>query len=230
MNMDEFLSTIYGSNITILSDKQKIQYEKDKKFLIKYFAQVKQNIERFGDAKDYNRPEQEYYRTILDMTKASYDPATIISNWVSETSELLGENSFVTSNLDEFIRLNEDIIEKEEQYGDTPKLTKMCSKEDVLRITTSYLRQIDPSMELPLQFKELLESGRIQFVSGDKKSEYDEYNDLIYYNFDGTLETANKLVHEFIHRVHYKNGSPHNNRFEISMFKEYPSIYYKMEL
>ncbi len=229
MSSEEILIKIYGSNTEELSAEQKIQYEKDKKFLARYLDKVQRKIESFsnGNASKYNITEKEYYREILVMTKDDYDPETIITKWVSSTSKLLSENSFVASNLDEFIKIAEENDRKEKECSTVSQLTRECSKQDVLMITSRYLKQIDPTMQLFNEFINLLQDGRIQFETDDRKSYYDNRNDIIHYNFDGTIETANTLIHEFIHRVHFKHGMPNNDRSEYSMFQEYPSIYYE---
>lgn len=221
MSSEEILIKIYGSNTEELSAEQKIQYEKDKKFLARYLDKVQRKIESFsnGNASKYNITEKEYYREILVMTKDDYDPETIITKWVSSTSKLLSENSFVASNLDEFIKIAEENDRKEKECSTVSQLTRECSKQDVLMITSRYLKQIDPTMQLFNEFINLLQDGRIQFETADRKSYYDDRNDIIHYNFDGTIETANTLIHEFIHRVHFKHGMPNNDRSEYSMFQ-----------
>ena len=97
----------------------------------------------------------------------------------------------------------------------------------VVKLTQELLMQTDPSGELLNEFNKLIGEGKIIIHSpqDDAKSVYKD--GCVNFTFDGTVNTAHTLVHEFMHYYIDIKSSPTNNRGEHTLLNEYISIYYE---
>ena len=232
MTAEEFLRVLWNKTIDELTDEEREQYESDKEFINKNMALIEEiHKTRYNSIKDlskFNISQSEFYRILLNSIKEEYDPFTIITEWVKSTANLLKDDTFVVNRLNEFSRLIEENDKLQKQNSNVPDVTRTCNITDVFSLTEGFLAKIDPSEKLLSEFKVFKSSGRIKVTFSDsEKTYYDVIEDIIHYNFNGTLNSASKLVHEFMHRLHNLYGHPSNDRFKHSLFIEYPSIFYE---
>lgn len=225
-SIDEYLRIIYP-NLEQLSQEEKLKFEKDKAFLLAYLKEFEEFYKRFENARA-KMGDQKFFSIALQLCKEDYDKETIIAHYIDGMDELLGNNSYITQNYDEFMGL----MNYERQQGksllgvESDKTPIGIDK--VFELTEEFLNQIDPSGEMAKELRNMMEQGRIRFLFPDGKNNKSNYDKgIINYAFDGTLETANGLVHEFMHHWTKIKADLNDGRVDHTMFNEFESIYYE---
>lgn len=224
--IEEILKILYP-NIEQLSEKEKLQFEKDKAFLLAYPEEFEKEYNRFIDRKDHFG-ERDFTRLVLGMCKEQYDRETVIANYIDGMMEILEDNSYITQNFDEFMGFMRYERAQEESMKEVQVDKTKIELAKVFELTEEFLGQIDPSGEMIAEFKKLRAEDKIKYVFPDekrKKSNYD--HGIINYAFTGTLESASDLVHEFMHHYASIKGTPDESRYDHTMFNEFESIYYE---
>lgn len=225
-SVEEYLKILYP-NIDSLNEEEQKKFNKDKNFLLEFFFifDIEYNlyldqINSFG--------EYEYTNTILQMCKDKLDNETIIINYVQLMFEMLNENSYISNNFESFMDLIRFEREQEEQLKNQPLDKTSIDLEKVFSLTEEFLTQIDDSQELVTEFRKLQNEVKIVVLQPKNKQKHSVYKDgIINYVFDGTVNTAYELLHEFMHHWTEIKAHPSYNREEHSMFLEFESIYYE---
>ena len=224
--IEEYLRIIYP-NLEQLSEEEKLQFEKDKAFLLECFEGFEDEYNKYIKRKE-EFGEQSYTETILKMSKEKYDRETIIKDYVNGMLEVLGENSYITQNYDEFMNLMRVERHQEEAMKEVEMDRTPIEIGKVFELTEEFLSQIDPSGEMIAEFRKLRSEGKIKYLFPDEQEKKSKYNrGEINFAFTGTIESACDLTHEFIHHWIEIKAHPNNNRVEHTMFNEFESIYYE---
>ena len=225
-SVDDYLLILYP-NYEQLSDSEKKQYEKDRVFLSQFLPQFEDEYEVHISLKE-EWGEFKYLKAILDVCKEQYDKETKIVDYVSSMLNLLNNNSYIANNFGEFLNYMYVEREQEEFAKDQETDDTSLGLIEVFDLTDEFLKQIDPSGAMVDEFRRMREEGHIRVLlegSGKRKSNYDEGN--INYYFDGTVNTAYTLVHEFMHRWIDIKAHVDSSRENHTMLNEFESIYYE---
>lgn len=227
ITIEDYLKVLYP-NPDILDDKEKKQYLKDKKFLDEHLDDTNRFYSRFLKSKeDLGVSELEYTQEIMDMAKKKFDKETIIVEYVDYMLSVLDKNSFIQNDFETFINLLYIDQSYQEEYKNESIDTTPIKLEEVFKFTEEFLSEIDDSKEMVTEFKNLRDSEKIIIVSSDEKIGSKYKDGKIIYEFDGTIDSANTLVHEFMHHWMDFKGNPTLNRELYTMFNEFLPIYYE---
>lgn len=223
----DYIEIIYSSSED-LSDEDKIQRKKDEQILTNFLEQFKEKCNEFSDAR-MQYTDNEFYKAILDMIKKEYDPETIIVNYVEKLLEAWETNIFATQKTDELIALINFGNRKRKVYEDIPEDNTSITLEQVYELTEEFLEQIDEEGSLLDEFKRLREDDKIEVALQDQKGKsfYSSKEQKIYYSFDGTVNSAYTLVHEFMHHICEKEAHTNMGYHEFTLFREFLNIYYE---
>ena len=225
-NMEEVLQLIYP-DINALNEDERKKYDKDVAFLEKYFDKFVDTCDRYSDRKDMFTPK-EYYSIILSMAKDRFDKETIISKYVSGVLEGMYGNTILAEEFDTFMDILAFERQKEEEYKDFPLDKTPISLDAVFALTEEFLEGVDESGELLREFRSLGDRGGIVIYNpeDDKRSMYNF--DHIEYVFDGTVNSASTLVHEFMHHwCAIKTDEVQRNYGNYTTIREVLPIYYE---
>ena len=233
----EYLKILYG-DFDRLDDKDKIKYLKDKEFLEKYIDDVNIDYYKHKDMIDdyfkqipdkYPNPDREYARLVIDRKKEWHDKETIIVKYVEDLLCALESDSFINH---EFNTSFMDLIyfnrrEQESNRG-VSKCKRSISLNQVIDLTEGFIRDVLGSSEMLEDFRMLLKKNRL--IVNDPNHQYgsEYYFGNIYFSFDGTIDSANTLIHEFMHYWIEKISDPSMDRETHTMFNEFLSIYYEI--
>lgn len=171
--------------------------------------------------------EDIYTKLVLDFCMEEHDDFTKIRRYLENISSSLNQNSYISKNFEDFLKVMRFQRKQAEEYQNQPVYEIPISLERVKELTREFLSQMDPSSEMVEEFDRLNANGGIVLPSSgsQRKSEY--VDGKIKYAFDGTINTAHTLLHEFMHHWVEKKASPNMSREEHSMLFEYESIYYE---
>ena len=168
--------------------------------------------------------EEAYANLILEFCMEARDDFTKVTKYAGELLDYLSENSYISSNFEEFLKIMKFQRKQAEEMQNQPKDDTPIKYDDVLELTREFLTRMDPSGEMAREFDDLRYSGGIELqING--KSEYRDQK--IRYNYDGTVASAHTLIHEFMHHWAEKKAPINKEREEHTMLFEYESIYYE---
>ena len=225
-SVEEYLKILYP-NIDSLNEEEQKKYEKDKNFLLEFWNEFNEEYNKYFDQIN-NFGEYEFTSTILQMCKERLDKETIIIDYANSMFKMLNENSYISNNFDSFMSIMHYERAKEEQLKDYPLDMTPIDLETVFALTEEFLSQIDDSQELIAEFIKLKKEGKIIVHSHEDTEKRSVYkNGKINYVFDGTVNSAHTLLHEFMHHWIEIKAHPNSNREEHTMFNEFESIYYE---
>ncbi len=225
--IEDYLKIIYQDIENIDAETHK-KYEKDKAFLEKFLSQYKEMCEMYKDARE-SEGDKSFYRTILDMCQRKHDPETKIVAFAGAMLEALETNEIFCEKFDMLMSVIRFGRQEMEKYSSIPLDNTSIELEKVYDLTEEFLEKIDSSGKLLEEFKKLKESGNIEIKekSSEEESYYDSSNKKIIYVFDGTVNSAHTLVHEFMHHITCKEAQTNMGYYEFTVFREYLSIYYE---
>ena len=225
-SIEEYLKILYP-NIDSLTEEEQKSFKKDKSFLLKFFNEFNEEYKKFSDYIG-NMNQYELISMILQICKESLDEETIIVKYAETMLEMLNRNSYVSNNFDDFMEIMYFEREKEEEVKDIPLDKTPIELQTVFDLTEEFLSQIDDSQELLKEFKKLQSEGKIKIYSPKDEEKRSLYtNGEINYVFDGTVNSAYILVHEFMHHWVEIKVHPSHDREELTIFNEFESIYYE---
>lgn len=225
-SIEEYLKILYP-NIDSLSEEEQKRFDKDKNFLLEFFDEFNKEYNKYLDQID-NFGEYEFTSTILQMCKDRLDKETIIINYAQSMLGMLNENSYISNNFESFMDLMYFERQQEELLKNQPLDNPQIDLEKVFSLTEEFLTQIDDSQELVTEFRKLQNEGKIIVHSPEDKETRSIYkNGAVNYVFDGTVNSAHTLLHEFMHHWVEIKAHPNNDREEHTMFNEFESIYYE---
>lgn len=225
-SIEYYLNILYPNQNSLSEEDQK-KFEKDKDFLLEHlnafnktYDKYSININEFGEFK--------FTSTILKMCKERLDKETIITNYAQTMFEMLEQNSYISNDFDSFMDVMYFERSQEECFKQHDVDKTPIELEKVFSLTEEFLSEIDESQELVTEFINLKSQGKIQVLSPNDKDARSIYaSGNINYVFDGTVNSAHTLLHEFMHHWVEIKGHPSNDREEHTMFNEYESIYYE---
>ena len=194
---------------------------------MKFFNEFNEEYKKFSDYIG-NMNQYELISMILQICKESLDEETIIVKYAETMLEMLNRNSYVSNNFEDFMEIMYFEREKEEVVKDIPLDKTPIELQTVFDLTEEFLSQIDDSQELLKEFKKLQSEGKIKIYSHKDEEKRSLYtNGEINYVFDGTVNSAYILVHEFMHHWVEIKAHPSHDREELTIFNEFESIYYE---
>lgn len=224
-NVEEIMKILYP-NQDAMSDKDKKSYAKNVAFLEKYFDKFSDTCELYADRRSLFS-EIDFNRIILDMTKDRFDPETIVSKYLDGMLEFMKENGIITDEFDAFMDLLYFERRKENEYKDVPLDKTPIALDTVFTLTEEFLGGVDESGELLAEFIKLKDEDRIEVQSPDSGAKSIYQNNKVQYVFDGTVNTANTLVHEFMHHWCEVKAQTSMDRTNYTTVREFLSIYYE---
>jgi len=221
-DVEKYLKILYPN----LEGIDNIQYEKDKTFLETYLSEFEVICQKYLEFID-NVPESVFYKDILEMSKDKYDPETKIVGFARAMLEVLETNDMFVQKFDVLMStVNNESLKKFEDIN-SEKDTIPITIDSVYELTEEFLEKIDPDGELLDEFGWLVYEDKIELISPEDDSHYSQNEEKIYYKFDGTVNTAHTLVHEFMHHISYKEAQTNMGYHEFTLFREFLSIYYE---
>ena len=224
-NIEELLKILYP-DVDSLNDDMKKKYAKDVAFLEKYFDKFTDTCELHKGARD-SFTEFEFYRISLDITKDHFDPETIITKYLGGMLEFMDENAVVTNQFDTFMDVLRFEREKENEYKDVLLDETPIDLKTVFALTEEFLGEVDESGELLAEFIKLKENDGIVVSKPEDGARSIYQENKVQYVFDGTVNTANTLVHEFMHHWCDLKGKTSMDYYKYTTLREYLSIYYE---
>ncbi len=224
-NIEEVLKIIYP-NVESLDDEKLKKYEKDVAFLEKYFDKFASTYKKYSDRID-DFSQYDYTHIILEMTKDHFDPETIVSKYADGMLEFMQQNSIVTEEFDIFIGMLAFERSLEEEYADVLVDRTQIDLNTVFALTEEFLGMVDESGEMLNEFRNLRNNDGIKVHGPDdgKRSIYREHK--VHYVFDGTINSANTLVHEFMHHWCDVKAETSMDYAKYTTLREFLSIYYE---
>ncbi|MBQ8299156.1 MAG: hypothetical protein IJX99_04710 [Clostridia bacterium] len=226
-NVEECLNALYPDIDSLTPDEMK-KYEKEKRFLEAYWPEFSEMFERrksMIEKVGINR----YTRLVIDLCKKQHDPETIIIDYIEGIAEAVGENSFINENFESFVNMLSFGRKKEKEGKDAREDKTPISLDTVFDLTEEFLGRIDESQGLLDEFKNLRANGGIELLDpyGEKESHYSHCENKIRYKFDGTVNSAYTLVHEFMHHLCTKQSETVMGYHNFTLLREFLSIYYE---
>lgn len=223
-NVEKYLEILYP-NIEDIDDEQ---YKKDKAFLETYLPQFEAICEEYSDMKS-EMSEREFLDDALYIAKEQHDPETKIVSYAKGMLEALETNGIFGQKFDLLMGAIETDLLKNFKAENGTNNESHITLEEVFQLTEEFLRKIDPEHELFEEFEDLIYDWKIEVISPKDKegSRYSHQEGKIYYEFDGTLNTAHTLVHEFMHHISFKEAQTNMGYDNFTMFREFLSIYYE---
>ena len=230
-SIEEYLKILYP-NIDSLNEEEQQRFEKDKAFLLRFLDEINKEyndsiflLDKYG--------ESNYTKNVFEACKKRLDEETTIINYVEDMTELLNKNSYISNNFDAFMNIMYYERAQGEQFKNQT-INKTINQtpielENVFELTAAFLSQIDDSGKLLSEFKDLQKQGNIivDSTSGFESGKSNHKNGVIIYYFDGTIDSARYLIHEFMHYWTYKTSNLTQHYEERTMLNEYESIYYE---
>lgn len=205
------------------------QYKKDKEFLGKYLSQFESIYKKYEKSRG-KFSENKFYNMILSIAKEKYDPETKIINFARAMLETLETNDIFMQKFDVLITiLNNEQLKSENKENKKDKDITTISIDHVYELVNDFLEEIEPEANMAWEFEYLQNYGKIELISPDDEtnSHYAHKEGKIYYKFDGTVNTANTLIHEFMHHISFQEAQTNMGYNEFTLFREFLSIYYE---
>lgn len=223
----KYIEILYSSGKD-LSEEDRKQREKDEQFLTKFLEQFEKKCNKCSKERT-KYTDYEFYKIIISMVKEEYDPETIIVDYVEGMLEAWDTNDFTTEKIDELIALIKFGYLKGAEYEDIPIDNTPITLEQVYKLTEEFLEQIDEEGNLLNEFKKLKANDKIEIMSQAQNGDsyYSSEEQKIYYNFNGTVNSANTLVHEFMHHICVKEANTNMEYNNFTLFREFLNIYYE---
>ena len=224
-SMEEVLKIVYP-NLDDLDENTRKKYDKDVVFLEKYFDKFLDTYQKYSDNID-DFSQHDYTCIMLEMTKDRFDPETIISKYADGMLEFMQQNSIVTEEFDTFVNMLAFERSLEEEYANVPVDRTPISLDSVFALTEEFLSMVDESGEMVEEFRTLKNNDGIKVHTPDdgERSVYKEHK--VHYVFDGTVNSANTLVHEFMHHWCDVKAATSMDYAKYTTLREFLSIYYE---
>ena len=224
--VNEYLRIIYP-NFERLSEEERLQFEKDKAFLLAYKNEFEACCKKYeGSRAKFG--ERKFFLGVLEICKEEYDLETIIINYLGGINGMLEGNSYITNNYDEFLNLMRYERQQEQAIRGVEVDKTPIDLLKVFLLTEKFLMQVDPSGEMVKEFKKMRAEKRITLLFPDDNKGKSIYKyGTINFAFSGTIDTAPDLVHEFMHHWVETKGNPNLDSVGHTMFNEFEPIYYE---
>lgn len=223
--VEDYLNILYPNRDSLLEEEKK-RFEKDKKFLTEYLDEVNSEYNKYlGQIDDFG--EYRFTTLLLQLSKERFDKETIIVEYAKSLFGMLEQDSYISTHFETFVDVMHYERNQEEKAKDIPTDQTPITLEKVFELTEEFLSKIDDSQELVTEFRKLLEEGRIGVHSSDSQNRSIYKYGMVNYVFDGTINSVNTLVHEFMHHWVEIKAHPTNSRDNHTLLNEYISIYYE---
>ena len=224
-NMEEVLRIVYP-DVDALDENGRKKYDRDVAFLEKYFDKFCNTYQKYSDNID-DFSQHDYTCIMLEMAKDHFDPETIVTKYADGMLEFMRENSIVTEEFDTFVNMLAFERSLEEEYANVPVDRTPISLDSVFSLTEEFLDMVDESGEMLDEFRTLMNNDgiRVYTPNAGKRSIYSDHR--VNYVFDGTVNSANTLVHEFMHHWCDVKAATSMDYAKYTTLREFLSIYYE---
>lgn len=229
---DEYLKILYPDPDSLTGIERK-KYEQVKEFLEREYEYYERTYQKYIDLRGNEEgkiPEPIYSQEVLAMCRREKDVLYQIEDYVDDINSILDKNPYISNNFEDFMKVMAYERKDTEKRKDVPLDATTISLQKVAALTREFLQRMDPSGEMLNEFNIMALSNRIRTKAPDKDntgSNY-TYDGKIEFCFDGTVNTAHALLHEFMHAWTEKKGHITRDRETHTMFNEYESLYYEL--